>query len=98
MIKKIPEGWLLRVYVSPNASKSAVVGMHGDRLKIKVHAAPTDGKANLELLRFLKNELKVKLQELKIIRGETSKQKDILVVTQSQDVFDTLKQKIKRGD
>ncbi len=68
----------------PKASKSEVVGEVPDgdshRLKIKIHALPADGEANEELLRFLKKLLRpIKPSSVSLIRGEQSRQKDVLV-------------------
>lgn len=68
----------------PKASKSEVVGEVPDgdshRLKIKIHALPADGEANEELLRFLKKSLRpIKPSSVSLIRGEQSRQKDVLV-------------------
>jgi len=41
------------VLVVPNASRSHVVGPHGDRVKIRISAPPDKGKANKELVALL---------------------------------------------
>ena len=40
------EGLHLRLKVVPGASRDAVAGPLGDRLKVRVAVAPEDGKAN----------------------------------------------------
>lgn len=42
----VPGGLELRLKVVPGASRSAIAGELGDRLKVKVAAPPEDGKAN----------------------------------------------------
>lgn len=82
---------ILRIHVQPNASKTAVQGVHGDRLKIRLAAPPVDGAANEELLTFLKKTLKKNAThpfELSLIRGQTSRQKDVLCVGLAQDVLE----------
>jgi uncharacterized protein (TIGR00251 family) len=41
------------VLVVPNASMSHVVGLHGDRVKIRISAPPEKGKANEALVTLL---------------------------------------------
>lgn len=65
----------LSVQISPNASRSEVVGWVGDRLKIKIHAPAVEGKANAELLRFVAEKVGVRPNRVAILRGETSRAK-----------------------
>jgi hypothetical protein len=43
------------VTVKPGAPKTLLLGVRDDALHIAVHAPPEDGKANAELLRFLRD-------------------------------------------
>lgn len=43
----------MRVLVVPNATRSEIVGPHGDRIKIRVAVPPERGKANAEVCRLL---------------------------------------------
>lgn len=72
-------GVTLRLLIQPKASKSEVVGIHGDppRLKIRIAAPPVDGEANTELLRFLKKKLAIPSSKIHLVRGESSRQKDV---------------------
>lgn len=69
----------LKLHIQPGAKKSALVGLYGDRLKIKIHAPPVDGKANEEVIRFISEWLKVAKSQVNIQSGETSRQKTIAV-------------------
>lgn len=40
-----PEGSVLHVHVQPRAGRDAVAGRHGDALKVRVRAAPVEGRA-----------------------------------------------------
>lgn len=75
-----PEGAVLRLLIQPKASRSEIVGPHGEppRLKVRVAAPPVDGAANEELLRFLKKALGVPASQLELVRGAASRQKDVL--------------------
>ena len=44
---------IVRVLVVPNASASAVVGPHADRIRVRIAAPPERGRANAELCSLL---------------------------------------------
>ena len=44
------EAVLVDVLVVPSASRSRIVGLHGDRVKVRISAPPEKGKANKELV------------------------------------------------
>jgi len=73
---KTKEGILIQVQVQPRASRTEVVGPHGEppRLKVRIAAPPVAGAANQELMRFLKKKLGVPVY---LVSGETSKMKDV---------------------
>lgn len=78
-LRPLEAGVVLRVHTQPRASRTEVVGVHGDRLKIRVAGVPVDGRANADLCRFLAECLSVSPSSVRILRGETSRDKDILV-------------------
>jgi uncharacterized protein (TIGR00251 family) len=45
-LRTVPGGVELRLKVVPGASRSAVAGVLGDRLKVRISAPPEGGKAN----------------------------------------------------
>lgn len=69
----------LRLKVTPSASRDAVVGWQGDVLRVHVRAPAQRGKANDAVLRLLAAALGVERRRLRIIRGETSRQKVVSV-------------------
>ncbi len=71
--------FVLAIYVVPRSSKSEVVGLYNDCLKIKINAQPHDNEANEELIRFLSKSLKVPKASIEIIKGHTQKKKVICV-------------------
>lgn len=64
-----------KVRVVPNAPKSACAGAYGDAVKIKIAAQAMDGKANAELAKFLSKKLGVGRGAVRIVCGETSRDK-----------------------
>ena len=65
----------VRFRIIPNAPKTEFAGPYGDALKVKVSAPPVDGKANAELARFLSKKLGIPRGAVRIISGETSRDK-----------------------
>jgi len=70
---------LLLVRVTPAASRDALLGWQGDVLRLSVAAPAQRGKANEALLRLLSTALGLPRQRLRIVRGQTSRQKVIAV-------------------
>jgi uncharacterized protein (TIGR00251 family) len=85
--EETPKGIVIHIKAQPKASKTQIVGLYGDppRLKIKIAAPPVDGRANEELLKFLKHSLGVPISRLSLIRGDTSPSKDVLCMGVSKD-------------
>lgn len=79
----------IKVYIQPKASKSEVVGFHGDAgddvIKIRIQAPPVDGKANEELCKFLSKLLKIPKTKIKIIRGKSSRKKTLEIEDLTED-------------
>lgn len=67
----------LTVHVQPNARASAVAGMHGDALKIRIAAPAVDNRANAALLDFLCQLLKLPASRIGIRRGVHGRRKII---------------------
>jgi len=71
--------WLLDLHVQPGAKLTAAAGEHGGRLKLKIAAPPVDNKANAHLLAWLAAQLGVPKSKVRLMRGETSRQKTVAV-------------------
>jgi uncharacterized protein (TIGR00251 family) len=61
----------------PGASKTEFAGVKEGRLRVRIAAAPEDGKANEELRRFLAKALGCPRSEIVLLRGEKSRQKTV---------------------
>lgn len=69
---------LIKVKVLPRSSRNEVVGEMADgTLKIKLTAAPVDGKANDALIDLLSDHFGISKSKIKIVRGQTSKTKTV---------------------
>ena len=69
------EGVRLKVYVQPRARKDAILGTHGDALKVSIKAPPVGGAANRELRRFLARVFDISPSQVAILSGHTSRHK-----------------------
>ena len=70
---------ILQVHVQPGAKRTEVVGLHGDRIKIRLASPPVDGKANQRLVEFLAERLGVKKHQVSISQGLSARRKTVQV-------------------
>jgi uncharacterized protein (TIGR00251 family) len=70
---------LLKVYLQPKASKNEIVGPYRDGIKVRVTAAPVEGRANEVLLKFLAKEFGVTPSSVEIVKGLRSREKLIKI-------------------
>lgn len=66
--------------VVPRASRTRVVGEHGDRLKVQLAAPPVDGEANAALLALFVELFDVPKSSVTLVDGERSKRKRVRVL------------------
>jgi uncharacterized protein (TIGR00251 family) len=67
------------VRVQPRASRSEIVGVHGDAMKIRLSAPPVDGAANDALVELVADALGVSRRAVRIVAGESSRSKTVEV-------------------
>ncbi|MEQ1790197.1 MAG: DUF167 domain-containing protein [Rickettsiales bacterium] len=72
------------LHITPKSAKNHIIGWVDDAdgkavLKIKIVAPPEDGKANIELIKFLAKHWKVPKSALELISGETSRHKRLKI-------------------
>jgi len=80
------QGYILRLTVVPGAARTGVVGLHGDRLKVRVAAAPEKGAANRKLLEFLAARLGLPKNAVRLRGGAQSREKVVEVLDLSPDL------------
>ena len=83
MLKETPDGIIVNIRISPNAKKNEII-TDGEIVKIKITAQPIDGKANKALIEYLSKNFKIPKSSIKIIIGDTSKDKTVLFETQDE--------------
>lgn len=80
----IDDGFLLRIWVTPNAKKTALNGLitrdnNDIFLKVSISTPPDDGKATKALLVFLAKKLKIAPSYCVCVKGQTSRFKLVSV-------------------
>lgn len=65
----------LAVKVVTGAAKTALAGMEGENLRIRLAAPPVDGKANAALMAFLAEKLSLPKSSISIRSGATARRK-----------------------
>jgi uncharacterized protein len=83
-------GYLLKIQVAPGAAANQIVGPYGDRLKIRIAAAPEKGAANKTLLDYLANRLDVPKNQLRLKSGSRDRTKVIEVIGLEPDIRERL--------
>lgn len=78
-------GVRIHVHTQPGAKRTEVSGLHGDAIKIRVHAPPIEGRANDELIRFLAESLAIAKSRVSLLKGETSRSKIFFAANVSID-------------
>ena len=71
---------ILKIKITPNASKTEIIGTQEGMLKIKVAAPPDKNKANEKLIEFLSEHFNVPKSNIQILSGKTSRIKRIEIV------------------
>ena len=74
------DGIMLVIKVIPNSSKNELMNTETG-LRLKITAPPVDNKANKFVVEFLSKRFKVPKTSIKIIRGDTSREKTIFIST-----------------
>lgn len=78
-LKPHPEGVCLCLKVQPRASRNEIGEPLGEELKLKVTAPPVDSAANEAVLRYLAEILECPRGAVQLLRGNTSRHKQILL-------------------
>lgn len=76
---RVGDAWELSIHVQPGAKQTAVAGLHGTSLKIRIQAPPVEGRANEALIGFLAGRLGVPKRDVRIVGGEHTRDKRVRV-------------------
>lgn len=98
------DGYILRIRVTPNASKCGINGVFTDNLgqdflKISLNSVPEKGKANQELIKYLSKSLKLNKTAFSLLSGQTDRYKKILLtVSHNKNLEDLFQQMEEAND
>ena len=67
------------ITVQARASRTEIVGEHGETVKIRIAAPPVEGAANDELIRFLAKQLHVPASAVRVVSGQSARRKVVEV-------------------
>ena|SRR5690348_7552537 len=67
----------VRLRVSPGSGRAEIVGRHGDAWKVRVTAAPEQGRANDAVVRLMAATLSLPLSAVTIVSGHAARDKII---------------------
>ena len=80
----------LNVKVVPGASKSELAEVRDGRLKVRIAAAPEDGKANEELRSFLAKTLELPRKDIVLVSGEKSRLKTLRLPVSAREKLESM--------
>lgn len=69
--------FIISLHIVPRSSVNEVTGVYGDAVKMKIKSPPVDGKANKAIIGFISKSLRISKSDIRIIKGETGKNKKI---------------------
>ncbi len=78
-LKRIDGAVVFTAKVVPGSSRTAICGLLGGMLKMKVSAAPEKGRANRCVVDYLTKRLGLKKNDVRIVSGQTRAIKDIRI-------------------
>ncbi len=69
----------LSIHVQPKASRTRIVGLHGDAVKLCITSPPVDGKANAAVIQFLAKLFKIPKTAVTLASGVASRDKRLIL-------------------
>lgn len=94
MYRLTEEGIIVELKVVPNSSKNGFVlpEFPEQPVKLKVTAQPIENKANKAVIEFLSKQFKIPKTSIIVLKGETSKDKTILLKTTDETKLALIRQ------
>ena len=80
----------LQIKVVPGAAQTGIAGWLGDRLKLRVNAAPEKGKANAAVEALIAEALGLHKAAVRIVAGQTSPRKTLEISGMAASIIDKI--------
>ncbi|MBX9671021.1 MAG: DUF167 family protein, partial [Candidatus Obscuribacterales bacterium] len=63
-------GLIISLHVQPGSTRSQIIGLHDDRLKVSVTKKAVDGAANLAVIKLIAESFAVGKSKVTLVQGE----------------------------
>ncbi len=83
-------GLIIFLHVQPGSTRSQIIGLHDDRLKIAVTKKALDGAANLAVIKLIAESFDLSKSQVTLLKGEKSRQKSVLLQGDKDKLLDKL--------
>lgn len=90
ILKFTDDGIVLKLRISPNAAKNQLI-LSDEMIKLKITAQPIENKANKAVVEYLSKLFKIPKTSITILKGDTSKDKTLLLRTNDKSKIDNVK-------
>jgi len=77
-IRETTNGVEVDLLVVPNAARTVVVGLHGNRVKIRVASPPEKNRANAAVVDLMRQSTGAR--QVEVTRGRTGRHKTVLLI------------------
>jgi uncharacterized protein (TIGR00251 family) len=81
------DGVRVALHCIPNAKETSILVEHDGGITMRVHAPPTKGKANREIVKWLSKKLRTSSSQIRIISGLHSNLKTVEILRMNRESF-----------
>lgn len=86
-VSSLPDGRsLLAVYVQPRSSRTGLICIHDQAVKLALTSPPVDDAANKALIAFFSSLFKIPRQRVILHRGQQSRRKQVVLEGISEEM------------
>ena len=89
-IRETGQGVRIALKVLPRSAREGIAGIRDGRLVVRVTAPPVDGAANDAVVAMLAKRLNVPRKDVRVVSGQTSRQKTVEISGQRAGVVRAL--------